>query len=71
MHLALNEPPNYTSSAFDPDVNRALKVNLGFESVADFQRTWAEIRQGKLPSKAAMYASVPSMHDASQAPRDH
>jgi phytoene dehydrogenase-like protein len=68
VHLALNEPPNYTAAKFDPDVNRALKVNLGFESVADFQRTWSEIRQGKVPSRPAMYAAVPSMHDASQAP---
>lgn len=68
VHLALNEPPNYTAAAFDPDVNRALKVNIGFESIADFDRTWAEVRAGKLPSKPAMYTSVPSMHDKSQAP---
>lgn len=68
VHLALNEPPDYKAAAFDPDVNRALKVNIGFESVADFDRTWAEVRAGVLPSKPAMYTSVPSMHDKSQAP---
>jgi phytoene dehydrogenase-like protein len=68
VHLALNEPPNYTAAAFDPDVNRALKVNLGFETVGDFNRTWADIRAGRLPTQPAMYASTPSMHDPSQAP---
>ena len=68
VHVALNEPPNYTASKFDPDLNRALKVNLGFETVADFQRTWSEIRRGIIPTKPAMYVSTPSMHDPSQAP---
>ena len=68
VHLALNEPPDYRAAAFDPDVNQALKVNLGFETVADFQRTWADVRAGRLPEKPAMYVATPSLHDPSQAP---
>jgi phytoene dehydrogenase-like protein len=68
VHLALNEPPDYTAAKFDPDINRALKVNVGFETIADFDRTWADIRAGRLPQKPAFYAATPSMHDPSQAP---
>lgn len=68
VHLALNEPPAYKASSFDPDLDRALKVNLGFESTADFRRTWTEIREGRLPSRPAMYVCTPSLHDPSQAP---
>ena len=68
VHLALREPPRYQAAAFDPDVDRAFKVGIGFESVADFQDMWAQIRRGTAPDPPRLYACCPTIHDPSQAP---
>ncbi len=68
VHLALNEAPRYSAAAFDPDVDRAFKVAIGFESVADFSDMFHQIRLGKAPDPPRLYACCPTLHDPSQAP---
>ena len=68
VHLALREPPHYAAAAFDPDIDRALKVAIGFETTADFAAMWHQIRQGQLPEPPRLYACCPTVHDPSQAP---
>ena len=34
LHLALKEAPRYTGAAFDPNIDEALKYNIGSETIA-------------------------------------
>jgi len=68
VHLALHEPPRHVAEAYDPDLARAFKLNIGLERPDDFSRTFAEIRQGRLPSEPGLFCSTPSLFDATQAP---
>lgn len=69
VHLALNEPPAHTSAGFDPDVDKAFKLNIGLETPEDYNILWSEIRAGKLPEHLGMFCSVPTLFDPGQAPR--
>jgi len=68
VHLALSEPPHYRAADFDPDIDRALKVAVGYQSSGDFVDGWQQIRAGELPEPPRMYACCPTVHDPSQAP---
>jgi phytoene dehydrogenase-like protein len=71
VHLALREPPRYAAAGFDPDLDRAFKVGVGFESVADFQALWRDVRRGVPPDPPRFYACAPTVHDPTQAPAGH
>lgn len=71
VHLALREAPRFRAAAGTPDVDRAFRYGLGLPSVEDHDALWHDVRRGVLPSSAAMFVSVPSVHDPGQAPRDH
>jgi phytoene dehydrogenase-like protein len=65
VHLALNAAPSFG----DPgDGVEALNLCLGYETSADLERDLADIRAGVIPSTPALHASVPTLHDPSQAP---
>lgn len=68
VHMALNEPPNHTAAKFDPNINKAFKLNIGLEIPRDYDLLWAEIRSGKLPEHIGMFCSVPTLYDPIQAP---
>jgi phytoene dehydrogenase-like protein len=68
VHLALREAPRFSAAAFDPDIDRALKLDLGFETPADFADALAAIRKRRIPDHTGLYAAFPSLHDPSQAP---
>lgn len=67
VHLALKEPPKYASSKFNPHINEAFKIGVGFETVSDFDALFASIRNGQLP-EPRFYASCPTLFDSKQAP---
>jgi phytoene dehydrogenase-like protein len=71
VHLALREPPRFHAAAANPDVNRALRYAIGPESVTDHAALWEEIRRGELPTRPALFVSVPSLHDPGHAPAGH
>lgn len=71
VHLALKEPPRYRSAAFDPDIDRAFKVGIGFESVADFRVVFEQVRGGVAPDPPGLYACCPTLFDPTQAPEGH
>ncbi len=71
VHLALREPPRYAAAADDPDLDRAFKVGIGFDSVDDFDSMWAQIRRGEPPDPPRLYACCPTVHDPTQAPEGH
>ena len=68
VHLALREAPKFRTQPGHEDINQSLRLNIGFDTPEDFTELVAEIRQGKLPSKLAFIASVPTWFDPSQAP---
>jgi phytoene dehydrogenase-like protein len=67
VHAALRETPQYTAAEFDPDVNRAWVVNLGYASPEDLNVDWRLIRDGKLPDPRPN-AAVNSLYDPTDAP---
>ncbi|MCC6213193.1 MAG: NAD(P)/FAD-dependent oxidoreductase [Burkholderiales bacterium] len=71
VHLALREAPRFAVREGHEDVNCALRLNIGFDSPADFVELLAQIRLGQLPDKLAFIASVPTWFDPSQAPPGH
>jgi phytoene dehydrogenase-like protein len=69
VHLALKEPPNYTSAAFDPNINGALKYNIGSETIESLSRAHSEVEAGKVPSTVQFGAGALSVLDPTQAPQ--
>ncbi|MBI3090593.1 MAG: NAD(P)/FAD-dependent oxidoreductase [Candidatus Tectomicrobia bacterium] len=68
VHLALAEPPRHRAAAFDSNVDRAFRLNIGLETPADFDTILAQVRAGEVPTKPALFCSVPTLFDRSQAP---
>jgi phytoene dehydrogenase-like protein len=72
LHLALREPPRYTSADFDPHVNRAMKYNIGSESIASLKRAHEEVEAGVIPTEIQFGGGSLTVLDPSQAPpRNH
>ena len=67
VHLAMTRRPQYKAAEFDPDVNDAWVINLGYESPADINKHWQEVRAGRLPDPKPNVA-VNSLFDATDAP---
>lgn len=68
VHLALAEPPRYAAAAFDPDVDRAFVVNLGYASSEELDADWRTVRAGRLPLPCHPNAAVNTLFDPSDAP---
>ena len=69
-HLAMTRAPEYRAADFDPDVNEAWVVNLGYDSPAEINRHWKDVRAGKLPDPKPNCA-VNSLFDPTDAPPGH
>jgi phytoene dehydrogenase-like protein len=67
VHLAMTEVPQYRAAQFDPDVNQAWVVNLGYDNPAQLARDWRDLRAGKLLDPRPNCA-VNSMFDPTDAP---
>ncbi|MFQ5914353.1 MAG: phytoene desaturase family protein, partial [Nitrospinota bacterium] len=67
-HLALNEPPEYKAAEFDPDVQRAVNLCIGYETLEDFKAHLKALGTGKPPEKPGMQCGVFTLFDPSQAP---
>jgi phytoene dehydrogenase-like protein len=68
LHLALDEAPDYTAAAFDPNVNRALKYNIGSETIASLTEAHDDVEAGRVPRRIQFGAGALSVLDSSQAP---
>lgn len=66
-HLALEEPPNFSAAAANPDVNKAFVYIIGCETEEELIKHWEAIGRGELTS-AGFNCCFPSIHDPSQAP---
>lgn len=67
VHLALSEAPRYAAGAFDPDVDRAWVINLGYASAEELIDDWRAAREGRLP-RPHPNAAVNSLFDTRDAP---
>jgi phytoene dehydrogenase-like protein len=68
VHLAMNGFPRYRAAEFDPDIDRAWILNIGFESLADFTDEFDGIRRGLLPATPRLNVAVNSLYDPTDAP---
>jgi phytoene dehydrogenase-like protein len=68
IHLALTEPPRYASASFDPHIDRALKYNIGCESLEQLFALHDEVAQGLVPSRVSFGTGHITCFDPSQAP---
>ena len=68
LHLALEEPPDFTASAGHQEINKGLMYIMGFDTPDDLIRHWQEIDRGELSSTVGCDAVFPTLHDPRQAP---
>ena len=68
VHSALNEKPQFSAAASNPDVNNAEIYILGYENLQDVTDYIDAIYDGVIPEKIGFNACFPSMHDPSLAP---
>ncbi len=68
VHLAMHKAPTYKAAAFDPDINRAWVLNLGYEDLAAFDSDWSDIRSNRPPEDPCLNVAVNSMFDPTDAP---
>ena len=70
VHWALSERPVFSAEAYNPDVPHALNLALGYESSDDIVAHMHAVRAAENTADAPVHVSVPTLHDASQAPAD-
>jgi phytoene dehydrogenase-like protein len=68
VHMAMDKIPTYKAAAFDPDINDAWVLNIGFNSLEDYNQDWNDIRRGKVPEDPKLNVAINSMFDPTDAP---
>ena len=68
LHAALNELPNFTAAADNPDINKGFMYILGYETPDDLITHWQAIDKGELSPTVGCDCAFPTMFDPSQAP---
>lgn len=69
LHLSLKEAPRHVGTEFDSNVNQALKINLGCESMDQLFALHDEVAEGKVPSRVSFGTGQITVFDPSQAPK--
>jgi phytoene dehydrogenase-like protein len=69
VHLAMNKIPKYKAAAFDPDINQAWVLNIGYNTLDDFTRDWDDIRHKRVPEDPKLNVAINSMFDPYDAPK--
>ncbi len=67
VHLAMSRRPEYRAADFDRDVNDAWVINVGYDSPADINKHWQDVRAGRLADPRPNCA-VNSLFDPTDAP---
>jgi phytoene dehydrogenase-like protein len=67
VHLAMSRLPEYKAAEFDPDINQAWVVNVGYDTLEDINTHWKDVRAGRLPDPRPNCA-VNSLFDSTDAP---
>jgi phytoene dehydrogenase-like protein len=69
VHSALEEPPNFTAAAGNPDISQACVYILGYEKLEDLTKHFDALYKGELLESAGYNACFPSVHDPQLAPQ--
>ena len=67
-HMAMHKIPTFRAADFDPDINQAWVLNLGYESLDDFNHDWADIRRQRVPENPKLNVAFNSLFDPTDAP---
>ncbi|MDX9787424.1 MAG: NAD(P)/FAD-dependent oxidoreductase [Desulfobacterales bacterium] len=67
VHLAMRKIPTYKAAQFDPDINKAWVLNIGYNTLEDYSRDWADIRNKRVP-EPKLNVAVNSLYDPYDAP---
>ncbi len=70
VHMAMHKVPTYKAADFDPDIDQAWVLNLGYETLEDFNRDFRDIRRGLAPEQPKLNLAVNSLFDPTDAPED-
>lgn len=68
VHLALNEAPSYVGADFNPNINHALKYNVGAETMEELFGLHAQVAEGRIPDLVSFGTGHVTQFDPSQAP---
>ncbi|MEW6777014.1 MAG: NAD(P)/FAD-dependent oxidoreductase [Bdellovibrionota bacterium] len=68
VHVAMNGLPKYKAASFDPDIDRAWILNVGFESLDEIINDFRQIRRGIVPEEPKLNVAVNSLYDPTDAP---
>jgi phytoene dehydrogenase-like protein len=68
LHLALNEAPRYRSAAFDSNIDRALKYNIGSETIQQLLDAHHDVEEKRVPRQVQFGGGALSVLDPKQAP---
>jgi phytoene dehydrogenase-like protein len=68
VHMALDKIPTYKAAEFDPDINQAWIVNVGYETLEEFNADWRDIRNNIAPKDPKFMLSFNSLFDPTDAP---
>ena len=68
LHLALNEPPEYSAAAFDPDLNRAFNMFVGVGDEETLEENFEATIHGRFPPFPMGNGACNSLFDPSYAP---
>lgn len=68
VHYALSARPRFVAEDKQPEFPHALNLAIGYESSADILRDMELLQRRALSDEATLHASLPTIHDPSQAP---
>jgi phytoene dehydrogenase-like protein len=67
-HMAMHRIPTFHAAGFDPDINQAWVLNIGYESLDEFNKDWDDIRSGRIPENPRLNVAMNSLFDPTDAP---
>ena len=70
-HIVSKEPPHFTASKDNPDIDKTFQLFIGYESIADLQEHWQELARYEPPSSPRPEAFCFTAHDPSQGREGH
>lgn len=70
VHMAMDKIPTYKAAEFDPDINQAWVLNMGYECLENFNNDWNDIRNNQVPESPRLNVAINSLFDPTGAPDD-
>jgi len=68
LHLALNEPPQYSAATFEPDINRTFNVIFGVADERQLEENFEATTRGEFPPFPMGNGACNTLFDPSYAP---